>query len=88
MGPSLYGCCKNKRSGRDYRLGRDRLVAWWRDTGVRRHVEHTLKPLVLGENLFDREHLYNTMLGRATSSYAFGQKGVMVTVSAGVDLAL
>lgn len=51
-------------------------------------VEHKLAPLLIGENLFDREFLYNKMLGTGTSSYAFGQKGAIVTAIAGIDIAL
>lgn len=51
-------------------------------------VEHKLAPLLIGENLFDREFLYGKMLGTGTSSYAFGQKGAIVTAIAGIDIAL
>ncbi len=51
-------------------------------------VDHKLKDLVLGENPFDRERLYEKMLGRGTGSYALGQKGAIVTAIAGIDIAL
>ena len=51
-------------------------------------VDHKLKALVLGENPFDRERLYEKMLGHGTGSYALGQKGAIVTAIAGIDLAL
>lgn len=51
-------------------------------------VEHRLKDLIMGENLFDRERLYEKMLGRGTSAYALGAKGAVVTAIAGIDIAL
>jgi len=51
-------------------------------------VDHKLKDLLIGEDAFDRERLYEKMLGRGTSSYAFGQKGAIVTAIAGIDIAL
>lgn len=51
-------------------------------------VNHKLKAMLLGEDAFDRERLYEKMLGRGTSSYAFGQKGAIVTAIAGIDIAL
>jgi L-alanine-DL-glutamate epimerase-like enolase superfamily enzyme len=51
-------------------------------------VKHKLRGLLLGENLFDRERLYAKMLGSGTSSYAFGQRGAIVTAIAGIDIAL
>ena len=51
-------------------------------------VDHKLRDVVIGENAFDRERLYEKMLGRGTSSYALGQKGAIVTAVAGVDIAL
>ncbi len=51
-------------------------------------VEHKLRDIILGEDCFDRERLYQKMLGRGTSSYAFGQKGAIVTAIAGIDIAL
>lgn len=51
-------------------------------------VEHKLKDLLIGEDCFDRERLYEKMLGYGTGSYAFGQKGAIVTAIAGVDIAL
>ena len=51
-------------------------------------VETRLKSLVVGENCFDREKLYEKMLGRGTSAYALGAKGAAVSAVAGIDLAL
>lgn len=51
-------------------------------------VDHKLRDLVVGEDAFDRERLYEKMLGRGTSSYALGQKGAIVTAVAGIDIAL
>ncbi len=51
-------------------------------------VEHKLAPLLLGENIFDREYLYAKMLGSGTSAYAFGRTGAIVTAIAGIDIAL
>jgi len=51
-------------------------------------VDHKLKGLLIGEDVFDRERLYEKMLGRGTSSYALGQKGAIVSAVAGVDIAL
>lgn len=51
-------------------------------------VDHKLKDLVIGEDVFDRERLYEKMLGRGTSSYALGQKGAIVSAVAGIDIAL
>jgi len=51
-------------------------------------VDHKLKAMVLGESVFDREKLYEKMLGRGTSSYALGQKGAIVSAVAGIDIAL
>ncbi|GAB4364838.1 MAG: arabinonate dehydratase [Spirochaetales bacterium] len=51
-------------------------------------VDHKLKGLLIGEDAFDRERLYEKMLGRGTSSYALGQKGAIVTAIAGIDIAL
>lgn len=51
-------------------------------------VDHKLAGMVLGENAFDRERLYEKMLGRGTSSYALGQKGAIVSAVAGIDIAL
>lgn len=51
-------------------------------------VDHKLKNIIIGEDAFDREKLYEKMLGKGTSSYALGQKGAIVTAVAGVDIAL
>lgn len=51
-------------------------------------VDHKLGALVLGEDVFDRERLFEKMLGRGTSSYALGQKGAIVSAVAGIDIAL
>jgi D-galactarolactone cycloisomerase len=51
-------------------------------------VDHKLKDLLLGESVFDRERLYVKMLGTGTGSYAFGQKGAIITAIAGIDIAL
>lgn len=51
-------------------------------------VNHKLKAMLLGEDAFDRERLYQKMLGTGTSSYAFGQKGAIITAIAGIDIAL
>ncbi len=51
-------------------------------------IDHRLKNLVIGEDAFDREKLYEKMLGRGTSSYALGQKGAIVSAIAGIDIAL
>jgi len=51
-------------------------------------VDHKLKDLMIGEDAFDRERLYEKMLGRGTSSYALGQKGAIVSAVAGIDIAL
>lgn len=51
-------------------------------------VEHKLKGLLIGEDALNREYLYQKMLGTGTSSYAFGQKGAIVTAIAGIDIAL
>ena len=49
-------------------------------------VNHKLKDLILGEDPFAREKLYEKMLGRGTSSYALGTKGAIVTAVAGIDI--
>lgn len=51
-------------------------------------VDHKLKSLLIGEDAFDRERLYQKMLGSGTGSYAFGQKGAIITAIAGIDIAL
>ncbi len=51
-------------------------------------VEHRLAGLLLGENPFDRERIYEKLLGRGSGAYALGQKGAIVTAIAGVDIAL
>jgi D-galactarolactone cycloisomerase len=51
-------------------------------------VDHKLKGLILGEDAFDRERLYEKMVGRGTSSYALGQKGAIISAVAGIDIAL
>lgn len=51
-------------------------------------VDHKLAGLLMGEDVFDRERLYEKMLGRGTSSYSLGQKGAIVSAVAGVDIAL
>lgn len=51
-------------------------------------VEHKLAPLLVGEEVFDRERLYEKMLGSGTSAYAFGRSGAIVTAVAGIDIAL
>ncbi|MFQ3620918.1 MAG: mandelate racemase/muconate lactonizing enzyme family protein [Spirochaetales bacterium] len=51
-------------------------------------VEHRLKNLILGEDPFNREGLFEKMLGHGTAAYAFGQKGALVSAIAGVDTAL
>ncbi len=51
-------------------------------------VNHKLKDLIIGEDAFAREKLYEKMLGRGTSSYALGTKGAIVTAVAGIDIAL
>ncbi len=51
-------------------------------------VNHKFKDLLIGEDAFDRERLYEKLLGRGTSAYAFGSKGAIVTAIAGVDIAL
>lgn len=51
-------------------------------------VDHKLGAMIMGESCFDRERLYEKMLGRGTSSYALGQKGAIVSAVAGIDIAL
>lgn len=51
-------------------------------------IDHKLKDLVIGEDVFDRERIYEKLLGRGTSSYALGQKGAVVSAVAGIDIAL
>jgi D-galactarolactone cycloisomerase len=51
-------------------------------------VDHKLKSMIIGEDIFDRERLYEKMLGKGTSSYALGQKGAIVSAVAGIDIAL
>jgi L-alanine-DL-glutamate epimerase-like enolase superfamily enzyme len=51
-------------------------------------VNYRLKNLIIGENCFDRERLYEKMLGRGTSAYALGSKGAAVSAVAGIDIAL
>lgn len=51
-------------------------------------VEHRLKNLIIGEDCFAREKLYEKMLGRGTSAYALGAKGAAVSAVAGIDIAL
>lgn len=51
-------------------------------------VDHKLGAMIMGENCFDRERLYEKLLGRGTSSYALGQKGAIVSAVAGIDIAL
>jgi len=51
-------------------------------------VDCKLRDLLIGEDAFDRERLYEKMVGRGTSSYALGQKGAIVTAVAGIDIAL
>ncbi|MCH8215534.1 MAG: mandelate racemase/muconate lactonizing enzyme family protein [Planctomycetes bacterium] len=51
-------------------------------------VDYKLKDLIIGEDAFDRERLYEKMLGRGTGSYALGQKGAIVSAVAGIDIAL
>ncbi|WP_319415691.1 mandelate racemase/muconate lactonizing enzyme family protein [Marispirochaeta aestuarii] len=51
-------------------------------------VDHKLKHIIMGEDPFNREGLYEKMLGRGTGSYALGQKGAVVTAVAGIDIAL
>ncbi len=51
-------------------------------------VDHRLGQLVVGENPFDRERIYEKLLGRGTGAYALGQKGAVVSAVAGIDIAL
>ncbi len=51
-------------------------------------VDHKLGAMVVGEDPFDRDKIYEKLLGRGTSSYALGQKGAVVTAVAGIDIAL
>jgi len=51
-------------------------------------VDDKLKGMVIGESPFDRERLYEKLLGRGTSSYALGQKGAIVSAVAGIDIGL
>jgi len=51
-------------------------------------VEHKLRGMIIGENPFDRERLYEKMLGSGTGAYALGQKGAVVSAVAGIDIAL
>lgn len=51
-------------------------------------VEHKLRDLLIGEDVFARERLFLKMLGSGTAAYAFGQKGAIVTAIAGIDIAL
>jgi len=51
-------------------------------------IEGKLKKMVIGENPFDREKLFEKMLGHGTSAYAFGTKGAIVSAVASIDIAL
>jgi len=51
-------------------------------------IEKKLKKLIIGENPFDRERLFEKMLGHGTSAYAFGTKGAIVSAVASIDIAL
>lgn len=51
-------------------------------------VDYKLKPLVIGEDPFDRERLFQKMLGHGTGAYAFGEKGAIVSAIGGIEMAL
>jgi len=51
-------------------------------------VEYRLKNLLIGEDCFNREGLFEKLLGRGTSAYALGAKGAAVSAVAGIDIAL
>lgn len=51
-------------------------------------VESKLKELLIGEDVFQREYLFNKLIGIGTSSYAFGQQGAIVSAVGGIDIAL
>lgn len=51
-------------------------------------VDHRLSRLLIGETPFDRERIYDKLLGRGTGAYALGQKGAVVSAVAGIDIAL
>ncbi len=51
-------------------------------------VDHKLKDMLIGEDPFDRERLYEKLLGKGTGAYALGQKGAIVSAVAGIDIAL
>ena len=47
-------------------------------------IESRLKKLVIGEDCFQRERLFEKMVGRGTSAYALGPVGATVSAAAGV----
>jgi len=51
-------------------------------------VETKLRPLLIGEDVFNRGFLFNKMLGVGTSSYAFGRQGAIMSAVGGIDIAL
>ena len=51
-------------------------------------IESRLKRLVIGEDCFQREKLFEKMVGRGTSAYALGPVGAAVSAAAGIDIAL
>ncbi|MCD6465449.1 hypothetical protein J7L27_03680, partial [Candidatus Bathyarchaeota archaeon] len=51
-------------------------------------IDERLKKIIIGENPFNREKIFEKMLGYGTSAYAFGTKGAIVSAIAGIDIAL
>lgn len=51
-------------------------------------VEYRLKDLLIGEDCFNREGIFEKLLGRGTSAYALGAKGAACSAVAGIDIAL
>lgn len=51
-------------------------------------VDERLKPLLLGKDPTEREKLFETMRGKGTAAYAFGEKGAVISAIAGIDIAL
>jgi len=51
-------------------------------------IQKRLRQLVVGEDPFDRERLWDKMLGKGSGSFTLGSEGAVVSAIAGVDIAL
>jgi len=51
-------------------------------------IKKKLEPLVLGENPYDLERIWKKIVGKGSSAYTLGNRGIIVSAGSAIDVAL